>query len=118
MVAVTAVAAFEAVGSILVIARFIRPPATARMLTDRLSRQLALSVLFAVRSGVLGYVFAAFVPLWIGAANSLTAAGMIAVVAGTLQLLAMLFAPRYGAVARALAHRWDRAGRSSRPVEE
>src|SRR3546814_1673286 len=59
MVAVTAVAAFEAVGSILVIAMFICPPATARMLTDRLSRQLALSVLFAVLSGVLGYVFAA-----------------------------------------------------------
>src|SRR3546814_1879372 len=35
MVAVTAVAAFEAVGSILVIAMFICPPATARMLTDR-----------------------------------------------------------------------------------
>src|SRR3546814_18317667 len=112
MVAVTAVAAFEAVGSILVIAMFICPPATARMLTDRLSRQLALSVLFAVLSGVLGYVFAAFVPLWIGAANSLTEAGLIAGAAGTLQLLAMLFAPRSGAVASAPPPPGARGGRS------
>lgn len=107
MVAVAAVAAFEAVGSILVIAMFICPAATARMLTDRLSRQLVLSVVFAILSGILGYVFAAFVPLWIGAANSLTAAGMIAAVGGVFQLLAMLFAPRYGVVARALSRRGE-----------
>ncbi|HET8728816.1 MAG TPA: metal ABC transporter permease [Alphaproteobacteria bacterium] len=110
MVAVAAVAAFEAVGSILVIAMFICPPATARMLTDRLSRQIALSALVAALSGVFGYVFAAFVPLWLGGANSLTAAGMIAVVAGVFQLLAMLFALRYGAVTRMLGQRRHRSG--------
>lgn len=105
MVAVAAVAAFEAVGSILVIAMFVCPPATARMLTDRLSRQLLLSALFGALSGVLGYAAAAFLPLMLGGANALSAAGMIAVVAGLFQLLAMLFAPRYGAVVRYLADR-------------
>ncbi|MGP1397992.1 MAG: metal ABC transporter permease [Inquilinaceae bacterium] len=105
LVAVAAVAAFEAVGSILVIAMFICPAATARMLTDRLSRQLGLSLIVAAVSGVGGYVLAAFGPLWLGAEHSLTAAGMVAVVAGLLQTAAMLFAPRYGALARHLSHR-------------
>lgn len=105
--AVAAVAAFRAVGSILVIAMFICPAATARMLTDSLARQVWISAAVAVASGVGGYVLAAFGPLWLGGANSLNAAGMIAVVAGALQLLAMLFAPRYGVVPRRLARYRD-----------
>jgi manganese/zinc/iron transport system permease protein len=96
MVAVAAVAAFEAVGSILVIAMFVCPAATARMLTDRLSRQILVSAAVAVASGVVGYGLAAWAPLWIGLDGSLNAAGMMAVVAGLLQLAAMLWAPRHG----------------------
>ncbi|MCA9295115.1 MAG: metal ABC transporter permease [Phycisphaerales bacterium] len=47
MVAMTAVAAFESVGSILVIAMMIVPAATAQLLTDRLSTMLGLSCLVA-----------------------------------------------------------------------
>lgn len=104
-VAVAAVAAFEAVGSVLVIAMIICPAATARMLTDRLSRQIGLSLAVAVLSGAGGYALAAFMPLWLGGENSLNAAGMIAVLAGFLQMLAMLFAPRYGVVPRLRAKR-------------
>jgi len=100
MTAVAAVAAFEAVGSILVIAMFICPPATARMLTDDLATQLWLSALVAVLCGVLGYWLAAFGPFWVGMEHSLNAAGMMAVTGGGLQLLAMLFAPRYGVLPR------------------
>ena len=96
-VAVAAVAAFDAVGSILVIAMFVCPAATARMLTDRLSTQIWLSAAVAVIAGVAGYVLAAFGPLWLGLAGSVSAAGTIAVVAGLLQAAAMLLAPRYGA---------------------
>lgn len=107
LVGAAAVAAFQAVGSILVIATFICPPATARMLTDRLSRQILLSAVFAVSAAVLGYILAAFGPFWVGLDNSLNAAGMIAVVAGVQQALAMLFAPRYGVVARRRRRRVD-----------
>jgi manganese/zinc/iron transport system permease protein len=100
MVAVAAVAAFDAVGSILVIAMFVCPAATARMLTDRLSRQIGISVAVAVVSGVAGYVLAAFGPFWVGLDGSVSAAGMIAVVAGLLQTAAMLWAPRYGVMRR------------------
>ncbi|MGF1526132.1 MAG: metal ABC transporter permease [Candidatus Competibacterales bacterium] len=105
LTAIAAVAAFDAVGSILVIAMFICPAATARMLTDHLGVQLWLSALAAVLSGMLGYVLAAFGPGWLGFDVGLNAAGMIAVVAGLLQAVAIVFAPRHGVLARALRRR-------------
>lgn len=108
VVALAAVAAFEAVGSILVIAMFICPAATARMLTDRLSRQLWLSVLVAAIAGIGGYGLAAFGPQLWGDGDSLSAAGMIAVVAGVLQTAAMIGAPRYGILSRAIRRRSGR----------
>ena len=74
VVAIAAVAAFEAVGSILVIAMFICPAATARMLTDNLGRQLWLSAGVATIAGVGGYFAAAFGPQLWGSANALSAA--------------------------------------------
>lgn len=100
-VSAAAVAAFDAVGSILVIAMFICPAATARMLTDRLSTQLWASALIAFLSGTLGYVVAALVPLWLGFDTSLKAAGMIALVAGAFQVIAMVFAPQHGVLSKA-----------------
>ncbi|MGF1453887.1 MAG: metal ABC transporter permease [Alphaproteobacteria bacterium] len=104
-VAVAAVAAFQAVGSILVIAMFICPAACARMLTDRLSTQILLSMVFACLSGILGYGLGAFAPTFLGLREAVSASGMIAVVAGLLQTAAMLFAPRHGALVRMLAQR-------------
>jgi manganese/zinc/iron transport system permease protein len=98
--AVAAVAAFDAVGSILVIAMFVCPAATARMLTDSLSAQLWLSAAVAVVSGILGYLIAAFAPPLLGFPSSVSAAGTIALVAGVFQIAAMLLAPRYGALRR------------------
>jgi len=94
MVAVAAVAAFEAVGSIIVIAMFICPPAAARLMTDRMSGQMAWSVAFAVLSAVLGYVLAGYGPLWLGARSSVSAAGMIAAVSGVILACACLWGPK------------------------
>lgn len=91
--AIAAVAAFDAVGSIIVIAMFICPPATARMMTDRLEAQIGWSVGFATLSAVLGYVLAGYGPLWLGYANAVSAAGMIATVSGLLLALAAAFGP-------------------------
>ena len=93
MAAVAAVAAFDAVGSIIVIAMFICPPAAARMMTNRLEGQLGWSVLFAVLSAVLGYVLAGYGPLWFGAADAVSAAGMIATVSGLVLAVAAKFGP-------------------------
>jgi len=99
LVAVTAVAAFEAVGSILVVAMLIVPGATAHLLTDRLPSMLIVSVLVAVAGASLGA--AATGP---GLGIDTSTAGAISVATGLIFLLALLFAPRHGVVSR-LAHR-------------
>ncbi len=91
--AIAAVAAFDAVGSIIVIAMFICPPAAARMMTNRLEMQIAWSVVFAVASAVLGYVLAGYGPLWLGGADAVSAAGMIATMSGIILALAAIFGP-------------------------
>lgn len=91
--ALAAVAAFDAVGSIIPIAMFICPPAAARLMTERLRAQVAWSVLFAAASAVLGYVLAGYGPLWLGAEDAVSAAGMIAAVSGAILALAAAFAP-------------------------
>jgi len=84
LVGAVAVAAFAAVGSILVVAMFICPAAAARLLTHRLAAQLWLSQAFAALAAVGGYALAAFGPLLLGGEHSLAASGMIAVVAGLI----------------------------------
>jgi manganese/zinc/iron transport system permease protein len=91
--AAAAVAAFDAVGSIIVIAMFICPPAAARLMTNRLGVQVAWSVVFATASAILGYVLAGYGPIWIGAASSVSAAGMVAAVSGVILGLACVFGP-------------------------
>lgn len=92
--AIAAVAAFDAVGSIIVIAMFICPPAAARLMTNRLETQIWWSVAFAALSAVLGYVLAGYGPLWLGGKNAVGAAGMIATVSGIILGLACLYGPQ------------------------
>lgn len=102
--AIAAVAAFDAVGSIIVIAMFICPPAAARLMTNRLLHQVLWSVGFATMAAVAGYVLAGYGPLWLGFDSSVSAAGMIATVSGLLLALAALCGPhrtRSGAAAAA-----------------
>ncbi len=91
--AIAAVAAFDAVGSIIVIAMFICPPAAARMMTNRLETQIGWSVVFAVISAVAGYVLAGYGPLWLGATDAVSAAGMIATVSGLILACAAVWGP-------------------------
>jgi manganese/zinc/iron transport system permease protein len=102
LVSVTAVGAFDAVGSILVVAIMIAPPATAYLLTDRLSRMLWLSALIAAAAAISGY--------WIAHFLDTSIAGSIATMTGVLFLLAYLLAPGRGLIAgarRRLRQRWD-----------
>ncbi len=99
LVAATTIAAFESVGSILVIAMLIVPGAAAHLLTDRMGPMLLISLLFAAISAVLGHVGAITIPTWFGFQDTSTA-GMMAFTAGVLFSLVMLFAPRYGMISR------------------
>ena len=91
--AIAAVTAFDAVGSIIVIAMFLCPPAAARLMTNRLGIQVIWSIVFAVISAVLGFVLAGYGPLWFGFENAVSAAGMIGTVSGVILALAAVFGP-------------------------
>jgi manganese/zinc/iron transport system permease protein len=92
MTAVVSVSAFEAIGTVLAVAMLIVPAATAQMLTDRLRTMLFLSAVVACLSSLLGYLLARHYD-----ANS---AGMMAVAVGLQYVAAVLFAPRYGLIAK------------------
>lgn len=102
LVAATTIAAFESVGSILVIAMLIVPGAAAHLLTDRIGPMLLISLVFSAISAVMGHLGAITIPTWFGFQDTSTA-GMMAFTAGVLFSLVMLFAPRYGVISR-LAH--------------
>lgn len=110
LVAVTAVASFESVGSVLVVAMFIVPPATAFLLTERLSRMISLSVLIAIASAVGGYFSAILLPRMFGF-GSTKVSGSIAVVAGIIFSITVLLSPQMG-----LIPKWLRARRLRREI--
>jgi manganese/zinc/iron transport system permease protein len=94
MVAVVTVAALEAVGVILVVAMLIVPAAAAHLLTDRLAWMLVWAVAIGTLAAVGGTVGAQYL--------NTNSAGMMAVAAGVLFLLAVFLAPRHGLVSKAL----------------
>ena len=105
MVAGATVAAFEAVGSILVVAMLVCPAVTARLLTDRLLPQLIVSAVVGVAVAGAGYAVGAWGPSWFGEPWALSASGMITVVSGVVLVGAVLLAPRHGVVSAALRRR-------------
>jgi manganese/zinc/iron transport system permease protein len=105
LVSVTAVSSFEAVGSVLVVALMIAPPATAYLLTNRLSVMLILSVAIGVVSAVTGYFLARFLDASI--------AGSMATMTGVVFTLVLFLAPEQGLIARwrlRRRQRWQFAG--------
>ncbi len=97
LVSLTVVGAFESVGAILVVAMLVVPPATAYLLTERLSRMLTWSVGIGIASAFGGYGLARLLDASI--------AGSMATVSGAFFLLAFLVSPRHGLLARLLRHR-------------
>ncbi len=94
LVSLTVVGAFESVGAILVVAMLVVPPATAYLLTERLSAMLALAVAFGVASALSGYALA---HTW-----DASIAGAMAMMAGFFFLLAFLLSPHHGLLAKLL----------------
>lgn len=102
MVSITAVGAFDAVGSILVVAFMIAPPATAYLLTDRLSRMMFISAFIGILCAISGY--------WIANLIDASIAGSMATMAGVIFFLVFLFAPDRGIIAisrRRMRQRWE-----------
>ncbi len=90
LVSVTTVASFESVGAILVVGMLIIPPATAYLLTERLSVMIFLSMLIGVGSAIGGY--------WVAFILDASIAGCMISVAGLFFILALLFSPHHGVI--------------------
>ena len=97
VVSLTAVAAFDAVGPVLVVGFFVVPAATALLLTDRLAVMLGIAVLVGASGAGVG-TFAAF--RW-----DTNIAGTVAVALGAIFALVFSFAPGRGLIAEAI-RRW------------
>ena len=90
MVSITCVAAFDVVGSILVIAYMIIPPATAYLLTEKLSYLIVLSVVIGMLSSVAGFLLAHFI--------NANIAGSISIMCGLFFLLTLFISPGNGII--------------------
>ena len=90
MVAAAAVAAFEAVGSILVVAMLVCPAAAIRLLTDSYRTQVLGGAVLGAALGALGYAVAGPLPAAFGQAFSLNAAGVIGTLGGVTVAGAMV----------------------------
>jgi manganese/zinc/iron transport system permease protein len=102
LVSITAVGAFDAVGSILVVAFMVTPAAGAYLLTDRLDRMLWYAVGLGAAGAVGGY--------WMAHLLDANIAGSMAAVIGVLFVACLLLAPERGLIAiarRKARQRWE-----------
>ncbi|HEX2091381.1 MAG TPA: metal ABC transporter permease [Longimicrobiaceae bacterium] len=102
LVSVTAVGAFDAVGSVLVVALMIAPPAAAYLLTDRLPWMIGLGAGIGVASALAGY--------WMSYFLDVSIAGSMATMTGVAFVIVFLLAPERGVVAlarRRARQRWE-----------
>ncbi|HSM24845.1 MAG TPA: metal ABC transporter permease [Anaerolineaceae bacterium] len=93
LVSVTVVAAFDIVGSILVVALMIAPAATAYLMVDDLKHMLIVSLGIGAFNAVSGY--------WLARVLDASIAGAMASMCGVVFIIVFLFAPKRGLVAAA-----------------
>jgi ABC-type Mn2+/Zn2+ transport system permease subunit len=91
------VVSLQTVGNILVLAMLVTPPATARLLTDRLRTMAVLAAAIGALSGVVGLYASYHLGIASGASVVLVATGLFALV--------FCFAPRTGLVTVAITRR-------------
>jgi manganese/iron transport system permease protein len=92
LITLTIVISLRAVGNVLVLALFVTPAATARLLVDEMGRMMVVSALLGASAGVIG--------LYISWHTDLAAGGMIVLTATGIFLTALVFSPRHGLVRR------------------
>lgn len=95
LITLAIVISLRAVGNILVLAMFVTPAATARLLVDDMGRMMLLSAALGAFAGVSG--------LYVSWYTDLAAGGTIVLTATCVFLLALMLSPRHGLVGRLLS---------------
>ena len=101
LVSLTAVGAYDAVGSILVVGFMVGPALSAYLLTNDLKKMIVISVLFAIINSIVGITIARYL--------NVSLAGMIATVTGTTTFLVFLFSPLKGWIKKKMDYNKQRA---------
>lgn len=109
MVALAVVIGLQFVGVILMAAMIIAPAVAARQWTERLEIMVLLAALFGALSGVIGAVISAL-------ARGLATGPVIVLIASTLVLVSLLFAPNRGLLWAALQQRRHQASLRSQQI--
>jgi manganese/zinc/iron transport system permease protein len=94
LIVLVCVSGLQAVGLILVVALLVLPAATARLLTHRLPRMLALAAITGGVSGAIGAYLSALRP-------EIPTGAAVVLVAASFFTIALLIAPERGLLARA-----------------
>lgn len=97
LLALSIVISIQTVGNILVLAMLVTPPATARLLTDRLSVMVALSSLIGAACGVVGL----YISYW----RNIPSGACVVLVATAVFLVTFVVAPKTGWLTVLLRHR-------------
>jgi manganese transport system permease protein len=97
LLSLTAVAALQTVGIILVVAMLVTPGATAYLLSDRFD----IMMLIAMASGIFSSVMGTYISYYLDGSTG----GCIVVLQTLLFIIAMIFAPKHGLVAKSRAAR-------------
>ncbi len=97
LITLTIVISLRAVGNVLVLAMFVTPAATARLLVDDVGRMMPLGSVIGALAGVVG--------LYLSWHTDLAAGGMIVLTATGFFLLALLLSPKVGLLPRAFGRR-------------
>lgn len=95
MVTLAVVISVQTIGNILVLALLITPAATARLLTERLGVMMLLAPLIGATGALVG--------LYVSWSWDFPVGGTIVLVLTALFLLAWIFAPRHGVLARVVS---------------
>lgn len=90
LVSLTSVLAFDAIGSILVIAFMIGPAMSGRLVSNTLEEMIVASIIFTLVNTVIGYFLSLFFDV--------SVAGMIATVTGVTFLITVCVAPEKGVI--------------------
>lgn len=97
LVSLTTVGAFQAVGSVLVVAFMVGPPITAYLLTDDLKYMLIISGAIGALSAILGFHVALFFDVSI--------AGSMSVLVGLIFFVVFILAPERGLISMVVKRR-------------
>ncbi len=97
LLALSIVISIQTVGNILVLAMLVTPPATARLLTDRLTTMVVLSSAIGAVCGVVGL----YLSYW----QNIPSGACVVLVATAVFLVVFVFAPRAGLLTVWLRHR-------------